>query len=130
HDPQRIRQQGAVGGMVNVSFYGSGIGAQLLSGNDSRLDGLLHDPLVDLLSAFLAKERKSPTQIAKIWNRVLVKAGKASIQKAGAQFPVKLTIRPTFNVLKHQTTQQPIRSNPFPASSAGSWAAGGQDLRA
>jgi hypothetical protein len=130
HDPQRIPQQGAVGGMVNVSFYGGGIGAQLLSGNDARLDGLLHDPLVDLLSAFLAKERKSPTEIAKIWNRVLIKAGKASIQKAGAQFPLKLTIRPTFDVLKHNTTQQPIRSNPFAASSVGPWPAGGQDLRA
>jgi len=41
-----------------------------LSGDDGRRFGLLHDPLVDLLSAFLAKERKAPTQIAKIGNRI------------------------------------------------------------
>src|SRR6516162_8822624 len=71
HDSQRIGQQGTVGWMVNVGFYGGGVGAQLLSGNDARLFSLLHDPLVDLLSSFLAKERKSPTEIAEIWNRVL-----------------------------------------------------------
>ena len=65
--------------MVNVSFHGGGIGAQLFSGNDGRLLGLLHDPLVDLLSSFLTKERKSPTQIAKIWNRVLIKAREAPV---------------------------------------------------
>jgi hypothetical protein len=89
HDPQRISKQRAVGRMVNVSFYGGGIGAQLLSGNNGRLFGLLHDPLVDLLSAFLAKERKSPTQIAKIWNWVLIKSREASIEKAGSQFAVQ-----------------------------------------
>jgi hypothetical protein len=30
---------------VNVGFYRGGVGAQLLSGNDGRLLGLLHDPL-------------------------------------------------------------------------------------
>ena len=65
--------------MVNVGFYRGSIGAQLLSGNDSRLLGLLRDPLVDLLGAILAKERKSPTQIAKIWNRVLIKAREAPV---------------------------------------------------
>jgi hypothetical protein len=75
--------------VVNVGFYCGGIGAQLLSGNDGRLFGLLHDPLVDLLGAFLAKERKTATQIAKIWNRILIKPRKASIEKAGSQFAVK-----------------------------------------
>src|SRR5215472_5491609 len=59
HDPQRISKQGAVGWMVDVSFHRSGIGAELLAGHKGRLFGLLHDPLVDLLGAFLAKERKS-----------------------------------------------------------------------
>ena len=88
HDPQRIGQQRAVGWMVNIGFHCGGIGAQLLSGDDGRLFGLLHDPLMDLLSAFLAKERKAPTQIAKIGNRILIKAGEAPIQKAGSQLPV------------------------------------------
>jgi len=69
--------------MVNVGFYGGCIGAQFVSGNDGRLFGPLHDPPVDLLGAFLAKEGKSPTQIAKIWNRVLIKACEATIEKAG-----------------------------------------------
>jgi hypothetical protein len=47
--------------MVDIGFYGGGIGAQLLSGNDGRLLGLQHDPAVNLLSAFLAKEGESPT---------------------------------------------------------------------
>ncbi len=64
--------------MVNIRFDRGGIGAQLLSGNDGRRFGLLCDLLVNLLSAFLAKERKSPTQIAKIWNRILIKAREAS----------------------------------------------------
>jgi hypothetical protein len=59
--------------MVDLSFHRGRIGARLLCGNNGRLFGLLHDPLVDLLGAFLAKERKSPTQMAEIWNRVLVK---------------------------------------------------------
>src|SRR6266478_7625509 len=79
HDPQRISKQRAVGWMLNVSFHGGGIGAQLFSGHDGRLLALLHDPLVDLLSSFLTKERKSPTQIAKIWNRVLIKAREAPV---------------------------------------------------
>jgi hypothetical protein len=37
HDLQRISQQRAIGGMMDVSFYGGGIGAQLLSGNDASL---------------------------------------------------------------------------------------------
>jgi hypothetical protein len=78
--------------MVNVGFYGGGVGAQLVSGNDGRLFGLLHDTLVDLLSAFLAKQSKGPTQIAKIWNRVFIKTGEASIEKAGSQFAVKFAI--------------------------------------
>jgi len=84
HDPQRIGQQRAIGWMVNIGFYGSGIGTQLFSGNDGRLFGLLHDLLVDPLGAFLAKERERPTQIAKIWNRVLIKAGEAPIKKASS----------------------------------------------
>ncbi len=79
--------------MMDVSFYGAGIGAQFLSGNDSRLFGLLHDPPMDLLGAFLPKERKRPTQIAVIWYRVLIKTGEASIEKAGSQFAVKFAIR-------------------------------------
>jgi len=33
--------------MVDVSFYCRGIGAQLLSGNNGRLFGPLHNPLMD-----------------------------------------------------------------------------------
>src|SRR6516162_9727642 len=100
HDPQRISKQGAVGWMVDVSFARSRIGAELLCGNKGCLFGLLHDPLVDLLGAFLAKERKSPTQIAKIWNRVFIKAREAPIQEAGSQFVLQFAIRPAFNVFK------------------------------
>ena len=109
--------------MVNVSFYGGSVGAQFVSGNDGPLFSLLHDALMDLLSAFLAKESKGPTQIAKIWDRVFIKAGEASIQKAGSQFAVKLAIGPTFDVLEYHTTQEPIRSNPFAAGFAGAWRA-------
>jgi hypothetical protein len=70
HDWQRISQQRTVGWMVNVSFYGGSVGAQFLSGNDGCLFSLLHDALMDLLGAFLAKQCKGPTQIAKIWDRV------------------------------------------------------------
>ena len=70
---------------------------------------------MDLLGTFLAKERKTPTEIAKIGNRVFIEAGKAPIEKAGTKFAVQLAKRPTFNVLEHDTTQQPIRSNSFPA---------------
>jgi hypothetical protein len=98
--------------MVNIGFYCGGVGAQLVSGNDARLKGLLHDPLMDLLSTFLAKERKGPTEISKIWNRVFIEAGEASIEKAGTKFTVQLAIRPTFDVLEYDTAQQPIRSNP------------------
>jgi len=115
HDSQRISQQRAVGWMVNIGFYCGGVGAQLVSGNDARLKGLLHDPLMDLLSTFLAKERKGPTEISKIRNRVFIEAGEASIEKAGTKFTVQLAIRPTFDVLEYDTTQQPIRSNPFAA---------------
>ena len=111
--------------MVNVGFYGGGIRAELVSGNDGRLLGLLHDPLVDLLSALLAKQSKGPTQIAKIWNRVFIKSGEASIQQTGSQFAVKLAIRPTFDVFEHHTTQQPIRSDPFAAGFVGAWGAFG-----
>jgi len=83
-------------------FYGGGIGAELVSGNEGRLLGLLHDPLVNLLSALLAKQSKGPTQIAKIWNRVFIKSGEASIEQTGSQFAVKLAIRPTFDVFEHQ----------------------------
>jgi hypothetical protein len=86
--------------MVNVSFYGGGIGAQLLSGNDGGLSGLLDDALVDLLGAFLAKGAKSPTQIAEIRNRALIKARETSIQQAGSQFAVKFAVGPTFDVLE------------------------------
>jgi len=48
-------------GWWDVSFHRGRIGAQLLSGDNGRLVGLLHDPLVDLLSALLAKERESST---------------------------------------------------------------------
>ena len=75
--------------MVNVSFYRGSVGAQFASGNDGPHFSLLHDALMDLLGAFLAKESKGPTQIAKIWDRVFIKAGEASIQKAGSQFAVK-----------------------------------------
>ena len=95
---------------MDVSFYGAGIDVQFLSSNNSCLFGLLHDPPMDLLGAFLAKERKSPTQIAIIWYRVLIKAGEAWIQKASSQFAMKFAIRPTFDVLEHHATQQPIRS--------------------
>src|ERR1700756_3942027 len=61
HDSQRISQQRTISWMVNVSFYGACDGAQLLSVNEGRLFGLLHDTLVDLLSAFLAKQSKGPT---------------------------------------------------------------------
>src|SRR3984957_16724790 len=86
--------------MVNVGFHGGGIGADLVSGNEGRLLGLLHDPLVNLLSALLAKQSKGPTQIAKIWNRVFIKSGEASIEQTGSQFAVKLAIRPTFDVFR------------------------------
>jgi hypothetical protein len=66
---------------------------------------------VELLSAFLAKERKSPTQVAKIWNGVLIKAREAPIQEAGSQFTLKFAIRPAFEVFEYHTAQQPIRSN-------------------
>src|ERR1700756_1845096 len=92
HDSQRISQQRTISWMVNVGFDGGGVGAQLLSGNDGRLFSLLHDALMDLLSAFLAKERKGPTQIAKIWNRVFIKTGEAPIEKAGSQLAVKFAI--------------------------------------
>src|SRR5260370_2548399 len=116
--------------MVNVRFYCSGIGAYLLARNDGRLCGLLDDALVDLLGALLAKEGKSPTQIAKIWNWVLIKACEAAIEKAGSQFAVKLTIRPTFNVLEHHTAQQPIGSNPLAANFVGAGRAARQSLNA
>jgi Tn3 transposase DDE domain len=58
--------------MVNIGFHRGGVGAQLISGNDARLDGLLHDPLMDLLGTFLAKERKTPTEITKIGNRIFI----------------------------------------------------------
>src|SRR6516162_8178339 len=99
------------GWMVDVRFHRCRIGAELLCGNNGRLFGLLHDPLVDLLGAFLAKERKSPTQIAKIWNGIFIKAREAPIQEAGSQFALKFAIRPAFDVFKHYTAQQPIRSN-------------------
>jgi hypothetical protein len=57
---------------VDVSFRRGRIGAQLLSGENGRLFGQRHNPLVDLLER-LAKERESSTQIAVIWNRVLIK---------------------------------------------------------
>src|SRR5271166_2783946 len=116
--------------MVNVGFYGGGIRAELVSGNDGRLLGLLHDPLMDLLSTLLAKERKSPTPIAKIWNRILIKAREAAIQKAGSQFAVKFPIRPAFDMLEHHAPQQPIRSDPFAADFVRAWRALGQSLSA
>lgn len=58
--------------MVNIGFHRGGVGAQLIAGNDARLDGLLHDPLMDLLGTFLAKERKSSTEIGEIGNRVFI----------------------------------------------------------
>jgi hypothetical protein len=88
--------------------------------------GLLYDLLVNLLSAFLAKERKSPTQIAKIWNRILIKAREASIEKADSQFVVQFTVGPTFDVLKHHTAQQPIRRNPCAANFTRAWRAARQ----
>src|SRR5260370_32501194 len=77
HDPQRISKQRAVGWMVNVSFYGGGIGAQLFFGKDGPPFGLLHDPLLDMLSGFLTKKRKTPTQISKILKRVPIKTREA-----------------------------------------------------
>src|SRR5271165_3298911 len=65
HDSQRISQQRAVGWMVNIGFYCGGVGAQLVSGNDARLKGLLHDPLMDLLSTFLAKSAKARQRLVK-----------------------------------------------------------------
>ena len=102
--------------MVNVIFYGGGIGAELVSGNDRRLLGLLHDALVDLLSALLAKQSKGPTQIAKIWNRIFIKSGEASVEQTGSQFAVKLAIRPTFMCLS--TTQRSNRSGAIPSRPA------------
>src|SRR5215469_14212167 len=96
HYPQRIGKQGAVGWMVDIGFYGGSISAQLFSGDHCCLSGLLNDPLVELLSTLLAKERESR-------NRVLIKAREAPIQKAGSQLAVKLAIRPTFEVLEHRT---------------------------
>jgi len=81
--------------------------------------------LVNLLSALLAKQSKGPTQIAKIWNRVFIKSGEASIEQTGSQFAVKLAIRPTFDVFEHHATQQPIRSDPFAAGFVGAWGAFG-----
>ena len=102
---------------MNISFYCRGIGAQLPASNDGRLFGLPHEPLVDLLGAMLAKERKRPAQITKIWNRVLIKAGEASIEKAGSQF----ALGPAFDVLEHHAAQQPIGRNPFAANFARAW---------
>jgi hypothetical protein len=116
--------------VVNIGFHRGGVGAQLASGNDAGLDGLLHDPLMNLLSTFLAKERKSPTEITEIRNRVFIEAGETAIERAGTKFTVQLAIRPTFNVLEHNTTQQPIRSNPFAASLVRFGRARGQDLSA
>src|SRR5215475_12675351 len=90
HDPQRISKQGAVCWMVDVSFHCGRIGAQLLCADKIGLFCLLDDPLMDLLGALLAKERKRPTQITKIWNGVLIKAREAPIQEAGSQFALKL----------------------------------------
>src|ERR1700688_4080135 len=78
----------------------------------------------------LPKREKSPTQIAKVWNRVLIKACEATIEKAGSQFAVQLTIRPTFNVLEHHTAQQPIGSNPLAANFVGAGRAARQSLNA
>ena len=105
--------------MVNVRFDGRGIGAQLLSGHHGRLFGLLDNPLMDLLSALLAKERKRPTQITEIGNRVLIKTGEAPIEKAGSQFAMKLAVGPSFEVFEHHTTQQPVRSDPLAAGLVG-----------
>jgi hypothetical protein len=76
--------------MVNIGFHRGGVGAQLISGNDARLDGLLHDPLMDLLGTFLAKERKTPTEITKIGNRIFIsihttKDGKEAVFKEDAE---------------------------------------------
>src|ERR1700692_1547026 len=116
--------------MVKFGFHGGGIGAKLVAGNEGRLLGLLHDPLVDQLSALLAKQSKGPTQIAKIWNRVFIKSGEASIEQTGSQFAVKLAIGPTFDVFEHHATQQPIRSDPFAAGFVGAWGAFGLSPRA
>ena len=87
-------------------------------------------PLMDLFSALLAKEGKSPTQITKIRNRVLIKTGEAPIEKAGSQFAMKFAVGPTFDVFEHHTTQQPVRSNPFAASFVGVWRSRCQGLSA
>jgi hypothetical protein len=57
-------------------------------------------------------------------------AGKAPIEKAGTKFAVQLTIRPTFNVLEHDTAQQPIWSDPIAASFVRLGRACGQELSA
>ena len=62
---------------------------------------------VRVYDGFLAKERKSPTYITKIGNRVFIETGKASIEKADTKFAVQLAKRPTFNLLEHDTTEQP-----------------------
>ena len=57
--------------MVNIGFHCGGIGAQLLSSDDGRLFGLLHDPLMYLLSAFLAKEIPKTRKVRQDFERHL-----------------------------------------------------------
>src|SRR6266699_3880019 len=103
-----VAQKRAVGGIVNVAFHDSRVGAKFAALGDALLAGQADHPLMNLFGDRRTQQGEAAAEGAEIGGSLGIEVGEAAVHQVAAQFPFQIAEAPALQVLHDTAAQQPI----------------------